>query len=214
MSSREMNEKKRLSEALKLRSEIKVLRHLGGGNKGEAYLLEDGKVLKVTIDKEEFSTAMTLKGRELKHIVDIYDGWNFECVYEEDYSDNLSAIIEEFLDTTSKKEITQKFVALFKRAWFSIYFSDIAKYQSATFADLDEYMRNPNRYSKAINFTKEYIISEGNKLGLEKEFDDIYNQLLAAYMELYRFAPKSHLDLNDGNIGFTSEGVLKIFDMQ
>ena len=75
-------------------------------------------------------------------------------------------------------------------------------------------MRNPNRYSKAINFTKEYIISEGNKLGLEKEFDDIYNQLLAAYMELYRFAPKSYLDLNDGNFGFTSEGVLKIFDIQ
>lgn len=74
MSSREMNEKKHLSEALKLRSEIKVLRHLGGGNKGEAYLLEDGKVLKVTIDKEEFSTAMNLKGRELKHIVNIYDG--------------------------------------------------------------------------------------------------------------------------------------------
>lgn len=97
---------------------------------------------------------------------------------------------------------------------FSIYFPDIAKYQRATFDDLDEYMRNPKRYLKAINFTKEYIISEGNELGLGKEFDDIYNQLLAAYIELYKLAPKSHLDLNDGNIGFTSEGVLKIFDMQ
>lgn len=214
MSSREMNEKKRLSEALKLRSEIKVLRHLGGGNKGEAYLLEDGKVLKITIDREEFSTAMILMNQKLEHIIDIYDGWEFECIYDDDDSDHLSAIIEEFLDTTSKKEIIVKFVSAFKHAWFSIYFSEIQKLSMATFDDLDEYMRNPNKYSKAVNFTKEYIISEGNKLGLGKEFNDIYNQLLAAYIELYKFAPKSHLDLNDGNIGFTSEGVLKIFDMQ
>lgn len=109
-------QEKRLSEAIKLFPQIKILHCLGYGNKGEAYLLEDGTVLKITIDKEEFSTAMTLKSRELKHIVNIYDGWNFECVYDEEYSDNLSAIIEEFVDTTSKKEITRKFVALFKRA--------------------------------------------------------------------------------------------------
>ena len=207
-------QEKRLSEVIKLFPQIKILHCLGSGNKGEAYLMEDGSVMKITIDKEEYYTARTIKGRRLKHVIDIYECYKFECIYDDGDLDNLFCIKEELLDTTSKKEITQKFVALFKRAWFSIYFSDIAKYQGATFDDLDEYMRNPNRYSKAINFTKEYIISEGNKLGVGKEFDDIYNQLLAAYIELYKFAPKSHLDLNDGNIGFTSEGALKIFDMQ
>lgn len=125
MSNRITNEKKRLSESLRFHPEIKVLRCLGGGNKGEAYLLDDGKVLKITIDKEEFSTAMILKNRRLKHIINFYDGWSFDCKYDEEYSDNLFAIIEEYVDTTLKKDTITKFISAFKHAWFSIYFYDI-----------------------------------------------------------------------------------------
>lgn len=214
MNNREIDEKKRLSEALKHRSEIKVLRYLGGGNKGEAYLLEDRKVLKITIDREEFSTAMNLTNRKSKHIIDIYDGWKFECVYDKEYSDDLSAIIEEFLDTTSKKEMIVNFVSAFKHAWFSIYFSDIEPKRNATFGDLDEYMRHPQKYPQAIDFTKQYVVNEGAKYNLKDEFEGFYNQLVCAYVELYQNVPNSHLDLNDGNIGFTSDSVLKVFDMQ
>lgn len=214
MNNREMNEKKRLSEALKLLPDSKVLRHLGSGNKGEAYLLEGGKVLKITIDREEFSTAMTLKNRKSKHIIDIYDGWNFECIYNEEDSDSLFVIIEEFLDATSKKEMIVNFVSAFKRAWFSIYFSDIEQNKMATFDDLDEYMRHPKKHPNAIDFTKQYVRKEGEKYNLGSEFENIYNQLASAYEELFQNAPSSHLDLNDGNIGFTSDSVLKVFDMQ
>ena len=207
-------QEKRLSEAIKLFPQIKILRFLGSGNKGEAYLTEDGYVLKITIDREEYSTALTIKGRKLKHVINIYECHEFECIYDDEYSDSLFCIREEFLDTISRKDIVSKFVFLFKRAWFSIYFPEIEKLSTATFDDLDEYMRHPKEYSEAIVFTKEYIINEGNKLGLGKVFDDIYNQLLAAYVELYKFAPESHLDLNDGNIGFTSKEILKIFDIQ
>ena len=214
MNNREINEKKRFLEALKLRSDIKVLRYLGGGNKGQAYLLEDGKVLKIAIDGEEFSTAMKLKNRKSKHIIDIYDGWKFECVYDEEYSDILFAIIEEFLDTTSKKEMIVNFVSVFKHTWFSIYFSDIEPKRNATFDDLDEYMRHPQKHPQAINVTKQYVVNEGAKYNLKDEFECFYNQLACAYVELYHNAPNSHLDLNDGNIGFTSDSVLKVFDMQ
>lgn len=207
-------QEKRLSEAIKLFPQIKILRFLGCGNKGEAYLTEDGCVIKITIDEEEYSTALTIKGRKIKHVIDIYECHEFECTYDNEYSDSLFCIREEFLDTISRKDIVSKFVSLFKRAWFSIYFSEIEKLSMATFDDLDRCMRNPNKYSKAINFTKEYIINEGSKLGLSTEFEEFYNQLLTAYVELYKFAPKSHLDLNHGNIGFTSEGILKIFDIQ
>lgn len=78
------------------------MKYLGGGNKGEAYLLENGKVLKITIDKEEYSTAIILKNRRLKHIINVYDGWNFDYIYDEEY-----------IDTTSKKDIAIKFIAAF-----------------------------------------------------------------------------------------------------
>lgn len=207
-------EKKRLSEALKPYAQIKVLNRLGGGNKGEAYLLENGKVLKITIDREEYSTAMVLKNKKLKHIINIYDGWRFECIYDEEYSDNLFAIIEEYIDASSKKDVIIKFVSIFKHAWFSIYFSDVEYRQNATFDDLDKCMRNPEKYVEAINFTKQYILNEGEKLNQRVEFESIYDQLVDAYMELYLHAPNSNLDLNDGNIGFATNGVLKIFDMQ
>lgn len=207
-------QEKRLAEAIKLYPQIKVLNRLGEGNKGEAYLLENGRVLKITIDKEEYSTAMILKKRQLKHIVNIYDGWSFECEYDEEYSDNLFAIIEEYIDVSSKKEVIVKFVSIFRHAWFCIYFPDVEYNRNATFKDLNEYMRNPEKYSEAINFTKRYILSEGEKLNKRVEFEHIYDQLLDAYVELHLHAPNSNLDLNDGNIGFTTNEVLKVFDMQ
>lgn len=209
-----LEEKKRLSEALKLHPAIKVLNRLGEGNRGEAYLLENSKVLKITNDSEEYSTAMILRYRKSKHIIDIYDGWRFNYIDDEGYSDNLFAIIEEHIDTSLKKDIIIKFISVFKHSWFSIYFPDIERRQRATFDDLDEYMKHPEKYPDAIDFTKQYILNEGKKNNLQDEFGNIYNQLTSAYVELYQNAPNSHLDLNDGNIGFTSDGVLKVFDMQ
>jgi hypothetical protein len=107
-----------------------------------------------------------------------------------------------------------KFASIFKHAWFSIYFSDVEYRQNATFDDLDKYMRNPEKYSEAINFTKQYILSEGEKLNKRVAFESIYDQLVDAYVELHLHAPNSNLDLNDGNIGFATNGALKIFDMQ
>lgn len=212
--NRILREKKRLSKALELHPKIKVLNRLGGGSRGEAYLLEDGNVIKVTYDNEEYTTAMILKNRKLKHIVCFYDGWSFEYIDDEGYSNTLFAIIEEHVDTKSQIEMTRKFISFFKHTWFSIYFSDIEPKQRATFDDLDEYMRHPLQYQDAINFTRQYIMSEGEKYNLKDEFGNMYDQLAYAYLELYQNAPNSHLDLNDGNIGFTSDGVLKVFDMQ
>ena len=156
---------------------------------------------------------MILRNKKLKHIINIYDGWTFDCTYNEEYSDNLFAILEEYIDTKSKKDIITKFVSAFKHAWFSIYFPDF-EHRHGTFDDLDEYMRHSQKYPKAIDFTKKYILNEGEKHTLKSEFENIYEQLTNAYIELYQNAPNSHLDLNDGNIGFVSNGVLKIFDMQ
>ena len=51
MNNRLFRQSKRLAIVLKLYPQIKVVNYLGSGNKGEAYLLEDGKVLKGSILK-------------------------------------------------------------------------------------------------------------------------------------------------------------------
>lgn len=211
-----IKENKRLSEALKSHPKINIANRLdtGNGKFGEAYLLKDGRVLKITIDDREYSTAMILKNRKSKHLINIYEGWCFYCIYNDGHSDSVFAIIEEFVDTNSKKDIIEKFVFAFKQAWFSIYFSDIERKRMATFDDLDEYMRHPEKYPDAMDFTKQHVLNEGEKYNLRVEFENMYNQLVCAYTELFQNAPNSHLDLNDGNIGFTSDGTLKVFDMQ
>lgn len=136
-----------------------------------------------TSEAKEIHLDKKLKNRKSKHIIDIYDGWKFECVYDEEYSDILFAIIEEFLDTTSKKEMIVNFVSVFKHTWFSIYFSDIEPKRNATFDDLDEYMRHPQKHPQAIDVTKQYVVNEGAKYNLKDEFESFYNQLACAYVE-------------------------------
>ena len=214
MANKITTEETYISNVLKLHPEIRISERLGKGNNGIAYLLENGNVLKITHDHEEYATATILKNKQLRHIINIYDCWCLKYDNEA-HSNTLFAIIEEYIDTNSRIDIIRKFVSVFKHAWFSIYFSDIEPKRNATFDNLDEYMRHPQQYSNAINFTKHYIISEGEKYGLQDEFNSMYDQLAYAYLELYQNAPNSHLDLNDGNIGFTpGNDILKIFDIQ
>ncbi len=51
--------------------------HLGTGSKGTAIALQDGRVIKVTVDVEEAKAAFKLKGLKLKHIVKIDDVFQF-----------------------------------------------------------------------------------------------------------------------------------------
>lgn len=50
-----------------------IVRFLGSGDAGNAYETADGKVIKITDDKDEFLCAHKLLGRENNHIADVYD---------------------------------------------------------------------------------------------------------------------------------------------
>lgn len=203
----------RLKAALQRHPEIKSIQYLGHGNKGDAHLTDKGIVLKITMDEEEYSTAQKLQGKKSQHIIDIYDCWEVECFYNDEYSDHLYCILEEYINTKEQQEIIRKFVSEFKCAWYSLYFPAYEpKY--CTCDDLDRCMKNPNKYSKAITFVKQYILEQGRAQGLEMNFESIFNQLSFAYAELLKHSPKSRIDVNDGNIGFSQDGFLKVFDMQ
>lgn len=200
-----------LKAALEGHPEIKPIQYLGDGNRGEAHLTNKGFVLKMTLDEDEYSTAQKLQGKKLQHIIDIYDCWEAEC--NDKYSDNFYCILEEYVNTKEKGEIIQKFVSEFKHAWYSLYFP-IYEHIYGTYDDLDRYMKDPTKYSNAITFVKQHIIDQGRVQGLGIVFESIFDQLLSAYAELLKHSPKSRIDINDGNIGFGHNGVLKVFDIQ
>lgn len=203
----------RLKAALEGRPEIKPVQYLGHGNRGDAHLTNKGFVLKITLDTEEYSTALNLQGKKLQHIINIYDCWESECFYDDEYSDHLYCILEEYVDTVTQQEIVQKFISEFKHAWYCLYFPTY-EHIHGTYDDLDRCMKKPNKHSIAITFVKQYIIEQGRAQDLEIEFESIFVQFLSAYAELLKHSPKSRIDINDGNIGFSQNGVLKVFDMQ
>lgn len=56
---------------------VDVSRSLGSGYHGEAFELSNGKVLKVTDDADEVRAAQHLKGKKLRHVVNVFDVFSF-----------------------------------------------------------------------------------------------------------------------------------------
>lgn len=208
-----MEENIRLKNVLQYFSLKSIKRSLGKGRFGEAFLTNQNTVLKLTIDKREFITAKTIQGLKLNNIVNVISCSSFKALDVYHNADIYYGIHQEYLNTEA--EFICDFVKLFKSAWFSNYFETVRiKSRYATFEDLEEYMVYSEKYLVAIDFTKEWILnrvlSESQKLLYLRMYDD----LLKAYKELKRIAPLAHIDLNEGNLGFTEDGVLKIFDVQ
>ena len=80
-----------------LKVEIDVL--LGSGYFGKAYKLKDGRVLKITSDVEEYSTAILLKEKSFRHIVKIFDAFKFQVESTDFY-----VVIRDYLEVSAPLE--------------------------------------------------------------------------------------------------------------
>jgi hypothetical protein len=76
--------------ANKLGYKLKI--NLDSGNNGVAYILDGGKVLKITTDKTEFLVANKLKGKNLKRISNIYETYKIK-------DQGVYIIVLEYLDS-------------------------------------------------------------------------------------------------------------------
>lgn len=86
---------------LKLR--VDVIDRLGGGKNGTAYLLEDGRVMKVTRDSSEYLQSTELKSKNIKHLVNIFETYvvkNNKNIHSNEY-----VILQEKLDTSCNKTL-------------------------------------------------------------------------------------------------------------
>jgi len=83
---------------LKKKLGFKELRKIGEGTSGVAFSIGDGKVLKITTDKTEYTEAMKLKGRKNNHIADVYGVYALTGEYKD-----IVIIISEHLKTNPVK---------------------------------------------------------------------------------------------------------------
>lgn len=87
----------KLSDAVAKYLGAEVKTKLGSGHFGSAYLLTNGKVMKITDDAEEYATALTLKDKQYRHIIKIFDAYKMATEREEFY-----VVIREYLELADK----------------------------------------------------------------------------------------------------------------
>lgn len=179
----------------------------------EIYELPNNKIIKLSSSKEGYDTAKQLCGKQNKNVVDIYQYGYFKCTnHTNDDEELIYYIIMEKLNTHYiPLIIISEFVEAFRYCWFTLYRDEYEPYRYLNYEDLKTLLINPNNPSIEIvkNYMASYITSENKEIILS-----LYKETCNAYHELYLISPNAKIDFNEGNIGFTKEGVLKFYDLQ
>lgn len=183
---------------------------LGKGNHGEAWLLDDGTVLKLTNDWREYSVAACIKGRMNCYLVDVYDCW--EIPNKDDTM--LFAIKEErlWMETAIiDKELKKDFVRLFKHSWY------VLNEREGVSMDFRYWEVVMDAYTQSntnlIERMKEVFREQTEHLPQSATLYQMLADTNEGFSELRQLCHFGELDINSDNIGFTSNGRMKYFDM-
>ena len=182
-----------------------VIKKLGVGSAGDAYLLEDGRAIIIGKREDSFSTYKALFDK-MQILEDNITVTRYPKIHElispcEDYP--FGALVEDYI---SGKELREKISELSnsqKQEIGKILANFVAQIHNIETEDrkLEEMEINLSKYDRSINILKEYISEDTHKklVDLKK----VYKQL----MENKNFC-LTHGDLNAGNIMIGEDGVL------
>ena len=101
-----------IDEALEEYKDDRIVDYVGAGTEGIAYELDNGNVLKVTMDPSEYEVAQELKGKPTRHIVNVYDYATIQDDFEEVWSIEIEKVAP-----LSEQELQ----------WFDVILSDITQ---------------------------------------------------------------------------------------
>lgn len=184
---------------------------LGGGNHGWAWRLDNDTVFKLTNDFSEYNICKEIIGRQNNYLVDIYNCWELQ---DED-GDECYGIIEEKLLTIIPgidQNTKDCFIKLLKESWSILNESGrVDRHENYYDFLIDNYVQsNKEIINIAYNVFCELIMNKENRTQYILMFDNTTK----AFAELHKIYPLAELDLNSGNIGFSSYGQMKYFDMR
>lgn len=186
------------------------MKQLGKGNFGTAFLMDDGLVWKVTVDRREYEAAQQLVGKNNEGVAKVYACTKFD----NEEGDVKYLIVLEYLQMTAKgigQKTKKRFVRCFFNSWRDYYESlpTIAQMGLSHFIDFMLLcIRKPYRMHCDNAFR--YFQKQTHSAVLIA----LYHETCSTIVELYRQCPLLEIDLNDGNFGFTDDGHLKFFDLQ
>lgn len=171
--------------------------YIDSGENGVAYDLKNGQVLKITLDKSEAIESLNIKGKQNKHIANIYK------VFQIDYPElsylDIYAIILEKIDTSDQFNIV-KMIEELDEIFYDEFSETVSSILALYHTDLQYYN---NTYKDVINNILNEISPE------KKEF---FNQYLQLADEVRKNGIKSADYINERNLGYKN-GNLTFFDV-
>jgi serine/threonine protein kinase len=190
-----------------------IIKPLGSGSFGTAYLLKNGNVLKETEDDKEATASNVLVGRKTKNIAHIFrvfrfkDRWSFYFIEQEQLYGDEKAIedklMKEFLVTPSISKYAKVFDPMYR------YHQDENDelrypYETTIYRALMKYF-SKNEFRDVI---RKFI----DGANLTSNIKDFANDLMSAADELTKYNIVWN-DLHEGNIRRDKAGTYKIIDL-
>ena len=169
----------------------KIVKFLGSGEHGNAYLTDDDKVIKITSDKSEFFESKKLMGKDPVHLPKIYDCYTVES---KKLISPIWVILLEYVEHGRKDQ---------EYLWYTL--SDAFEEQLGLdlMDELSSLQVNHN--------TVDYMVDLLNHLDIPEDVLEYYDQLISMIEELKKYGVTS-IDYGPQNLGFRDH-ILVFFDL-
>lgn len=169
----------------------KVIKFIGSGEHGDAYLTEDDKVVKITTDKSEYDESRKLMNKDSLHLPTIYDCFTVES---KRLTRPLWIIVLEYLKHNREEQ---------EYLWYEL--SDAFEEQLKL--DLLEVIESYQVNTLSTDDMVDYM----NHLNIKEEILDYYGQIISMIDEMKKYGIKS-IDYGPNNFGFRGD-TLVFFDL-
>lgn len=184
----------KLAKVLKIQP--KKIKHLAEGGYGYAFDIPANRVMKVTSDHSEYGHAINLRGKNNKHIVNVYDAYEIEEPYEDVY-----VIITEKLKQ-DRRDIGNGF-------------DDVIECIDILVNNDDDFP-----WESIEHFIEEMIDYDPNDYltSLKKMYNEINHRSKNFFKQLISLLKEAHkhqirVDAHAGNFGIKSNGNLALLDL-
>lgn len=167
----------------------------------DIYESNDGRLVCLSLNDNEYAKAFDSKSTS--HLSHIYDYGSFEC--KETGEEVYYIIFEKFYGDPS---VISDFLDVYNHCWFGEYFSKCSpKNTNYNYNDIEDIFRKQEieTIQKVRDIVKQ---CKGKNTEL---FLKMYDDLCQSFLELFSIIPNARgITLSKGNIGFSSDGNLKL----
>lgn len=189
-----------LIEKIATKLNLKVIKLLGKGANGIAYLIDGGRVLKITTDASEVLESYKIVGKNTTHIAKIFSVFKLNTKIDPSMQ---GVIICEQVKTDPQ------FFAKLLREMGDLY-EDLSPLDQLEYLDdiFTEYIQNNGKeYVNRFNVAENLLLN--NPEGLDvNHISDIFN----IYREMKSYKVTS-IDVRDQNLGFNKNNKIVYFDL-